>query len=180
VRNNMQIVLSLLDIEGPRGTEASIGNMRRRVRILARANDIAISSPAAEVELRRLVGAALSGYRLPGGESTFAPSEFSMVLDIERISSVAIALAEIGETLASIGLPVAVGLEGARGEESLVFRWKEPSARAETADAEKARMLAERLTASRVVGSIASPNAISVGEAQAEGEASISVRLAFL
>lgn len=177
VRNNMQIVLSLLDIENSSGTGDPVAETRRRIRVLARANDIALTNRAA-ANARSLAAAALSGYRLSGGESAFAIEDFSLGLDIERISSVTIALAETGEALARLGLPVAVSLEGGEGEESLVFRWN--SARAVTARAVSARELCERLNANSLVGALASPDAVSAVEPESGGEASLSLRLAYL
>jgi hypothetical protein len=174
VRNNLQVVQSLLDIESLHGDEGALVRMSRRVRVLALANDLILSDPEAPtVDLRGLVTATLSIYRWPDGESLFSIGSFSMGIGLDRITGFAIALAEIGETVGSLGAAVAVGLEGPEGAKELTFRWK-----AESIDA--AGTLVERLRADYILGSLSLPGALSFGPGGTDKEASLSIRVSGL
>jgi hypothetical protein len=125
VRNNMQVVLSLLALEASGRAEGSIERMTRRVRALSRANDLVSSDPLqGTADLHRLVVGALVDYRRTEGASTrFASAGFSLSVPVEAVSGFSLALAEILAALDALPSPVLVDLEGPPGQERLTFRW---------------------------------------------------------
>jgi two-component sensor histidine kinase len=159
VRNNMQVVLSLLALEASGGADGradgSIERMTRRVRALSRANDLVSSDPEqGTTELHGLVVGALADYRRPEGASDrFAASAFSLGLPLEEVSGFTLALAEILAALEALPSPVRVDLEGPRGDERLTFRWP---ARAPEED----ESLARRICADPFVACLVGPGRI--------------------
>jgi len=173
VHNNMQIVLSLLDIEEARRDDGSIERMTRRVRALSLANDLVLSSEDAKtVQLHHLVAGSIVAHRAFGDEQRLlASGGFATELPIEYVAGLAIALAEVLAALDGIGSPVAVGLErGRKGADRLTFRW--PPA-ADGKDGE----LAARLCADPVVASLAAPGGLSFDSGGGEGRATLSLAL---
>jgi hypothetical protein len=125
VHNNMQIVLSLLDIEDKRRDEGSISRIARRVLALSFADDLVLSDPSAEtVDLDRLVSGFVNARRADASmEEGFTTGRLAMRLPIASVVTFSVIIAEVLDALAELRRPVAVALEGERGAESLSFRW---------------------------------------------------------
>jgi hypothetical protein len=174
VRNNLQVMGSLLDVESLHGDGDALARMSRRVRVLAIANDIILSDPeAVSVDLRGILTTTLSTYRGADGVSLFSIALFSRSLGLDGVTDFAITLAEIGEAVAAVGVPVSVSFDEAEGSQKLVFKW-------DTRSAGPSEALAGRLSGDYILQNLSMPRLATFGSGEAGGEASFSIRLAAL
>jgi Signal transduction histidine kinase len=127
VNNNMQVVLSLLDIEEARGEAGSLSRATRRARAISFVNEFALSEPELDaVDLYRVVAACAAACgKHRGGESLFTIDRFSYRLQLDGATGAAIALSEIMAGIASLGAQARASLEGEGESRRLVFSWEE-------------------------------------------------------
>jgi hypothetical protein len=169
VHNNMQVVLSLLEIEDARRDGLSIGRMARRVRALSFADDLTLSDPDAEtVDLHHFVTMSLVALRVSGdaGDS-FSARPFTMPIPVNRLAGLSIAVAEILAALTELRLPVEVATEG---DERLTFTWS-PAPGGEDA------ALAARLCNDPVAAGLAGPGGLCFERNSEGGEATLYLDL---
>ena len=130
VRNNLQVVESLLRIEAAAGSggPAAIASARmsRRVEALSLVNESFLqSSPASgKVELSDIVKALVESRRsAPDELPPPAPTAFSREVTAEEGTSLAIATVELLDALAARGRAPRIGLVRYRGADALAFSW---------------------------------------------------------
>jgi hypothetical protein len=125
VRNNMQLMLSLLTIENSRQDADSMARLSRRIHSLSLANDMILSDPdAGSVDLQQLLLASLVDQHIFIGEGTpFKVEPFSFRLPVDSLIGFALAIGDIVGSLNAMGVPVDVALGGGGGKPSLVFGW---------------------------------------------------------
>ncbi len=158
VRNNMQVVQSLLTIEDARrdsleGDGKSVARLSRRVRSLSLANDMLLSAPdARSVDLHHLLVASLVEHSVGGGGGFFHAKPFYSSLPADQVAGIALVLGDIIASLAALGLPIEITLEAEEGLETLGFSWRSPDAVEDPASGLRADPLLSSLLSGCVLG----------------------------
>jgi hypothetical protein len=159
VRNNIQVVTSLIRLDAPRRDEGQRGapeacreeaarGMERRLRALAVANELFLADPqAASVELRALAAGAAESIRSSRHDGLrLEVVPFSYPIPAEYAAGLSIVVTEIAEALADEDRATRIILDEDRG--ALRFEWEGGASREEGA-------LGEALAARPVVAALA-------------------------
>lgn len=122
VRNNMQVVQSLVTIEDSRRDGGSLQRLSRRLRSLNLANDLILAEPGARsLDLHHLLVASLVEHR--GGAGRFHARHFYASLPPDSVAGIALILGDIIASLDELGLAIEISLDAEEGSETLTFSW---------------------------------------------------------